>query len=82
MTPRIQLDESLTDVPIAPVAKGGTPSPGARQLLDADWEDPTSETLMLYLADEPRVGDEFSYHGLRWMIVDYHNGWVARLLVD
>jgi hypothetical protein len=82
MTPRIHLDESLPEVPIAPEAKGGTPSPGARQLLDADWEDPTSETLMLYLADEPRVGDEFSYHGLRWMIVDYRNGWVARLLVD
>lgn len=82
MTPRIQLDESLPEVPIAPVATGGTLSPGARHLLDADWENPTSETLMLYLADEPRIGDEFSYHGLRWMIVDYRNGWVARLLVD
>lgn len=82
MTPRIQLDESLPEVPIAHVETGGPPSPGARHLLDADWEDPTSETLMLYLADEPRIGDEFSYHGLRWMIVDYRNGWVARLLVD
>jgi len=82
MTPRIQLDESLPEVPIAHVETGGTSSSGARHLLDADWEDPTSETLMLYLADEPRIGDEFSYHGLRWMIVDYRNGWVARLLVD
>lgn len=82
MTPRIQLDESLPEVPIAHVETGGPPSPVARHLLDANWEDPTSETLMLYLADEPRIGDEFPYHGLRWMIVDYRNGWVARLLVD
>jgi len=82
MTPRIQLDESIPEVPIAHVETGGTPSPGARHLLDADWENPTSETLMLYLADEPRIGNEFSYHGLRWMIVDYRNGWVARLMVD
>ena len=82
MAPRIQLDESLPEVPIVPVVKGGTSSPVARHLVDADWEDSTSETLMLYLADEPRIGDEFPYHGLRWMIVDYRNGWVARLLVD
>jgi len=82
MTPRIHLDESLPEVPITTVATGGTLSPADRQLLDANWENPTSETLMLYLADEPRIGDEFSYHGLRWMIVDYRNGWVARLLVD
>ncbi|MBD3853914.1 MAG: hypothetical protein IFJ96_03965 [Acidobacteria bacterium] len=69
-------------MPIAHVETGGPPSPVARHLLDANWEDPTSETLMLYLADEPRIGDEFPYHGLRWMIVDYRNGWVARLLVD
>jgi hypothetical protein len=53
-----------------------------RQLLDADWEDSKAEPLMLYVAEEPRVGLEFSYHGLRWRIVDYREGWIARLLVD
>jgi hypothetical protein len=37
---------------------------------------------MLYVAEEPRVGLEFSYHGLDWQIVDYRDGWVAKLLVD
>ena len=37
---------------------------------------------MLYVADDPQIGDEFSYNGLSWRIVDYRNGWVARLLVD
>ena len=37
---------------------------------------------MLYVAEEPHVGLEFTYHGLDWQIVDYRDGWVARLLVN
>jgi hypothetical protein len=82
MSPRIQLDESASEVPITLEAETGTPPATARQLLDADWEDSSTEPLMLYVAEEPRVGLEFSYHGLDWQIVDYRDGWVAKLLVD
>ena len=53
-----------------------------RQLLDADWHDSEAEPLMLYVAEEPRVGLDFTYHGLSWQIVDYRDGWIAKLLVD
>ena len=36
---------------------------------------------MLYLAGEPRIGDEFSYNDLEWRIIDYRDGWIAELLV-
>jgi hypothetical protein len=82
MSPRIQFDESESGTLI--LLESGLASPPAptRQLLDPDWEDSTGEPLMLYVADEPRVGLEFSYHGLDWQIVDYRDGWIARLLVD
>lgn len=82
MIPRIQLDESGQDVPMLPSVNRGIRPPMGRHLLEADWENPTPETLLLYVADDPQIGDEFSYHGLSWRIVDYRNGWVARLLVD
>jgi len=82
MSPRIHLDESVSDAPIVAKVAGEIPPPVDRQLLDADWDDSEAEPLMLYVAEEPRVGLEFSYHGLSWQIVDYRDGWVARLLVD
>ena len=82
MSPRIHLDESASEAPFVARVVGEIPPPIMRQLLDADWEDPKSESLMLYVAEEPRVGLEFSYHGLDWQIVDYRDGWVAKLLVD
>jgi len=82
MSPRINLDESVSEKPIFVRAKDETPPPITRQLLDADWEDSKAEPLMLYVAEEPRVGLEFSYHGLDWQIVDYRDGWVAKLVVD
>jgi len=81
MSPRIHLDESLSERPIVATVSGKTPPVVTRQLLDADWDDSEAEPLMLYVAEEPRVGLEFSYHGLSWQIVDYRDGWVARLLV-
>ncbi len=47
----------------------------------ADWGDPGSPPLLLYLADEPEIGREFEYGGARWEIVDYQDGWIARLVV-
>lgn len=52
------------------------PPPAANERDLAD-ENP----LLLYLADEPEIGREFTYGGARWEIVDYQDGWVARLVV-
>ena len=82
MSSRIQLDDSLSEAPIVVAAEGAIPPPTCRQLLDADWECSKSKPLMLYVAEEPHVGLEFTYHGLDWQIVDYRDGWVARLLVN
>ena len=82
MSPRFHLDESVIGAPFVGTAAGENPRSISRQLLVADWEDSETEPLMLYVAEEPRVGLEFFYHGLSWKIVDYRNGWVARLLVD
>lgn len=82
MSPRFHLDESVSGAPVVATAGGTIPSSISRQLLVADWENSETEPLMLYVAEEPRVGLEFSYHGLSWEVVDYRNGWVARLLVD
>ena len=82
MSLRFDLDESVADEPVVATVSGEYPPPYLRQLLDADWEDSKDEALTLYVAEEPRVGLEFSYHGLDWQIVDYKDGWVARLLVD
>jgi len=82
MNPRIQLDESALEAPSLTLKDDQAPPPITRQLLDADWEDSPSEPLMLYVAEEPSVGLEFSYHGLDWEIVEYRDGWVAKLLVD
>lgn len=46
-----------------------------------DWNDPHTPALLLYLADEPEIGQRFAYGGATWEIVDYHDGWVARLVV-
>jgi len=37
--------------------------------------------LLLYLSEEPEIGREFEYGGARWEIVDYQDGWIARLVV-
>jgi len=47
----------------------------------ADFGDPGAPPLLLYLADEPEIGREFEYGGARWEIVDYQDGWIARLVV-
>ena len=47
----------------------------------AGLEDPGSPPLLLYLADEPEIGRRFRYGGALWEIVDYQDGWIARLVV-
>jgi hypothetical protein len=47
----------------------------------AGLDDPHVPPLLLYLADEPEIGRRFHYSGVDWEIVDYDNGWVARLIV-
>jgi hypothetical protein len=82
MSLRFDFDESLAEGPPLATVVSEIPPPFTRQLLDADWENSKDEPLMLYVAEEPRVGLEFSYHGLSWEIVDYRDGWVAKMLVD
>jgi len=82
MSLRFQLDESVSGAPIVTTTASENPGFVTRQPLVGDWEDSETEPLMLYVAEEPRVGLEFSYHGLSWQIIDYRDGWVARLLVD
>jgi len=82
MTTRIELDDSVADIPTAPWGQAEPPPPSSgRDLVDADWDGSHEERLMLYLSDEPAMGHEFSYNGVRWRIIDYRDGWVARLLV-
>jgi len=82
MSPRFHLDESVSGVPIIATVAAEIQPVMTRQLLDADWHDSEAEPLMLYVAEEPRVGLDFTYHGLSWQIVDYRDGWIAKLLVD
>jgi hypothetical protein len=47
----------------------------------ADWDDDQVPALLLYLSDEPELGRRFRYAEVEWEIVDYHDGWVARMTV-
>ena len=78
----IQLDDTDGERLVSLAELGAPPPPLVRQLVDADWTGPSSDALMLYLVDEPAIGEVFTYHGLQWQVVDYADGWVARLLGD
>jgi len=83
MTPRILFDETVVDPPLPTANRvGGTSPLRGRHLALADWDRPTRSVLMLYLEEEPQIDLEFSYNGLQWRIVDYRDGWVARLIVE
>jgi len=47
----------------------------------AAGDDPHVPPLLLYLGDEPEIGRRFRYYDVEWEIVDYDDGWVARLIV-
>jgi hypothetical protein len=84
MTMRI----TLTDEDVVADVASSIPYPAARRAapdspapIFADWDDDRSPTLLLFLAEEPEIGRQFSYDGVDWEIIDYRDGWVARLLV-
>jgi hypothetical protein len=74
-------DTAAAGVPILPSARPPAPRDSSVPVF-ADWDDDQSPALQLFLADEPEIGRRFSYSGVEWEIVDYRDGWVARLLVD
>jgi hypothetical protein len=84
MTLRITLSDDQPAAPAVPIVQPGPrvehPAPSAP--LFADWDDSGPAALLLFLPDEPEIGRRFSYSGVDWEIVDYRNGWIARLLVD
>lgn len=83
MVARIHLDESADSAPgtsrLEPVGRIPAPS---RQLALADWDRPSRSILKLYLEDEPEIGRVFNYNGLEWQVVEYRDGWIARLIVE
>lgn len=83
MTLRITLTEDLGDsATVRAPAAVREPLPAHRPgPAVADWNDQDAPPLLLYLADEPEIGHRFSYGGARWEIVDYQDGWIARLVV-
>ena len=46
-----------------------------------DSNDDRNPAMLLYLPDEPEIGRRFRYGGVEWEIVDYRDGWIARLVV-
>ena len=64
-----------------PQAVGESVPPRGPRAPLADWGDPSAPPLLLFLSEEPEIGREFEYGGARWEIVDYQDGWIARLVV-
>jgi len=65
-----------------PLGVGSPPSSGWAAPVFADWDDESAPALLLYLAEEPSIGTRFQYGEVEWEVVDYRDGWVARLVVD
>ena len=84
MAPRILIDEHPPDNTTSWSFEHCEPVPARRrkQLFHADWDRDSARHLMLYVAEEPQIGLDFSYLGLQWQIVDYRDGWIARLVVN
>jgi hypothetical protein len=84
MTLRITLCDEQPSAPGVPIVSSAPTIAGREELVPvfADWDDDQVPALLLYLGDEPEIGKRFRYSGVDWEIVDYHDGWVARMLVD
>ena len=82
MQARIELDETAPEAPF--FAGTGLPPLRAlnRLLATPDGDDSATDPLMLYVAEEPHVGLEFSYNGLDWRIVEYDDGWIAKMVME
>ncbi len=82
MSLRFNLDDTVTYRPdVLPTIAKRPPPARRRQLAIADWDEATADQLILFVPDEPLIGDEFSYNGVRWQVVDYRDGWIARILL-
>ena len=83
MTLHIVLSEESGDSRAAcPPSRVQYPAPSSRPDPPlVDLGDPAAPPMLLYLADEPEIGRRFSYGGAVWEVVDYQDGWIARLLV-
>ena len=85
MTPQIELDDRPTRQPRGSVVRSRPAAGRDRRdrplLADPDWHRRGRDALLLFVSDEPAIGERFRYHGSTWEIVDYRDGWVARLVV-
>jgi hypothetical protein len=83
MTLRISYcDGDLVDDTISERVAGTAPMPSyGPGPAYAEWDDGRRSGLLLYLADEPEIGRRFTYGGVEWEIIDYHDGWIAQLVV-
>lgn len=77
------LDETGSGAPLPLLAP--PPSERGRRvsvtLFMSDADEP-ERPLLLSLYDVPEVGRRFRYQDLEWEIVEYRNGWLARLVVE
>ena len=73
-------DDDQADGPVATTVREPVPEYGPGPAY-AEWDDDQTPALTLYLADEPEIGHRFSYGGASWEITDYHDGWIAQLVV-
>ena len=83
MTLRIVLSEETGESrPLLKPAAVRRPGGGAwRDLPVVDLDGEATPPMLLFLPDEPEIGRRFSYGGADWEVVDYQDGWIARLLV-
>jgi len=81
---RIMLSDEPPAAPTLPIvaADPRVEPPESSAPVFADWDDTEAQALVLFLPDEPELGRRFAYSGVEWEIVDYRDGWIARLLVD
>jgi len=84
MTLRITLSEDESVVPGPSIVPAGNRSAASQWTVPvfADWDNDQAPALLLYLSEEPEIGLQFRYSGVDWEIVDYRDGWIARLLVE
>ncbi len=83
MSSQINLDDSAPNGldSLTAVSPPEPPPVHRRQLATPDWDRTSPGQLKLYVPNEPLIGDEFSYNGVRWQVVDYRDGWIARILL-
>ena len=74
-------DESGVPLSLAPATVKQPQTTYRRDFPFLDADDDSSPSMVLYLPDEPEIGQRFRYAEVEWEIVDYRDGWIARLVV-